>query len=426
MEILRPPQGSATVQMRIHGVDYQLLSSNTMLYNRFEAALQEAVAEEAHVSFTDVAVRTWAGSVIAEATVRVTRASSAMILQRRLDSLSMRSTVARSVRSVGGIQGASSGELVSVTTLSVETVESKEELQSGFTLSRPQPWLAAVTCVMAVCAVAWVALLPWQRQAKRSKVTLKENIGCGTYGEVWKADVDGKLAAVKIVKGNMASEELEAEFKMLSRFTHENIVRVISFNAKPPSLIMELCRESIYQRIHVRDLPVQVRRLLLDTSRGLHYLHAMEVVHRDLKSHNLLLDADNRGKLADFGLARITKSAALFTNSSFVGTVNYIAPEALAIKNPEYSFKTDVYAYAVLAWEVASRKIPYGKSDAAVIIGMVREGKRENLDMVVDEELRPFIEKAWAQDPSERYTSEEIVALLEHRSMQLWPALMTT
>jgi serine/threonine protein kinase len=279
---------------------------------------------------------------------------------------------------------------------------------------------------MAVCAVAWVALLPWQRQAKRSKVTLKETIGCGTYGEVWKADVDGKLAAVKIVKGNMASEELEAEFKMLSRFTHENIVRVISFNAKPPSLIMELCRESIYQRIHVRDLPVQVRRLLLDTSRGLHYLHAMEVVHRDLKSHNLLLDADNRGKLADFGLARITKSAALFTNSSFVGTVNYIAPEALAIKNPEYSFKTDVYAYAVLAWEVASRKIPYGKSDAAVIIGMVREGKRENLDMVVDEELRPFIEKAWAQDPSERYTSEEIVALLEHRSMQLWPALMTT
>merc|ERR1712060_979377 len=148
------------------------------------------------------------------------------------------------------------------------------------------------------------------------------------------------------------------------------------------------------ERIHAKDAPVQVRAFLLDAIQGLHYLHSMDVVHRDLKSHNVLFDERNTAKLADFGLARVsTTSSAMFTNQTFVGTVHYVAPEALAISSPKYSAKSDIYAFAVLAWEVSARRIPYRKSEPSVIVAMVRGGNREDLRLVADEDLRPFIEK---------------------------------
>jgi len=212
----------------------------------------------------------------------------------------------------------------------------------------------------------------------------------------------------------------------LEKFQHTNIVRVISFREQPPSLVMELCIESAFERIHTRDAPVQVRDFLLDAIKGLKYLHSVDVVHRDLKSHNVLFDKRNVAKLADFGLARVsTASSAMYTNQTFVGTVHYVAPEALAINDPKYSVKSDIYAFAILAWEVSSRRIPYKKSEPSVIVAMVRGGKREELKLLPDQELRPFIEKAWAQDPSERFSSEDILSLLRSKSMRMCPALMT-
>ncbi|CAK0829887.1 unnamed protein product [Prorocentrum cordatum] len=116
----------------------------------------------------------------------------------------------------------------------------------------------------------------------------------------------------------------------------------------------------------------------------------------------------------------------MFTNQTFVGTVHYVAPEALSINAPKYSAKSDIYSYAVLAWEVSARRIPYKKSEPSVIVAMVRGGNREELKLVPDQELRPFIEKAWHQDPDQRPTSAEILELLQHPSMRMWSALMTT
>eukprot|EP00931_Biecheleriopsis_adriatica_P065538 TRINITY_DN40047_c0_g1_i1.p1 TRINITY_DN40047_c0_g1~~TRINITY_DN40047_c0_g1_i1.p1 ORF type:complete len:560 (-),score=78.35 TRINITY_DN40047_c0_g1_i1:195-1874(-) len=326
------------------------------------------------------------------------------------------------VRIMAPAQAASNEVTFSDGIVSMEATARHEEFST-----QRRAWL--LVCGVATCLVvglAIVAVILFARHLSRKRgIQFVQRIGSGTYGEVWQGEVDGKVVAVKIIKGEMDKSELQAEFDILERCQHDNIVRVIAFRAHPPSLIMELCRESVYQRIHERNAPVQVRTFLLDTIQGLHYLHDMQVVHRDLKSHNVLLNQYNTAKLADFGLARVSTASARFTTRSFVGTVSYVAPEAFSISDPKYSFKSDIYAYAVLAWEVAARRIPYRKAEPSAIIGAVMQGKREDLELLVDQDLRPIIEKAWAQDPAERYTSNELLALLQDKSMRLWPALMT-
>lgn len=313
--------------------------------------------------------------------------------------------------------------LLGVPPAEVEAGEEELPARRGF-------WSTVAIC-LAVGSAAIAGVVRATRLArKRTELKKIRMIGVGSYGEVWEAELDGKPVAVKLLKGSASGvdvSELKAEFKMLEKFQHDNIVRVIDFREKPPSFVMELCVESAFERIHTRDAPVQVRDFLLDAIKGLEYLHSVDVVHRDLKSHNVLFDNRNTAKLADFGLARVsTASSAMYTNQTFVGTVHYVAPEALAITDPKYSTKSDIYAYAILAWEVSSRRIPYKKSEPSVIVAMVRGGTREKLELVPDHELRPYIEKAWHQDPDERPTSTEILAVLQHPSMRMWSALMTT
>ncbi|CAM9271886.1 unnamed protein product, partial [Sphacelaria rigidula] len=136
-----------------------------------------------------------------------------------------------------------------------------------------------------------------------------------------------------------------------SQLDHPNIVHLHGACMTPPRLfyVMELCEMSLFHLLHQcrRCIATKARvRMALDISRSMAYLHSRDppIIHRDLKSLNLLLASDNvTVKLCDFGLVRTTVTAA--------GTPAYMAPELL--QGRPFNKTVDVYAFGILLWEVS-------------------------------------------------------------------------
>ncbi|XP_063942444.1 probable serine/threonine-protein kinase SIS8 isoform X2 [Daucus carota subsp. sativus] len=176
--------------------------------------------------------------------------------------------------------------------------------------------------------------IPWE------DITLGERIGLGSYGEVYRGDWHGTEVAVKkFLDQELTGESLE-EFKsevgIMKRVRHPNVVLFMGAVTRPPnlSIVTEfLPRGSLYRLIHRPNNQLDVRRRLrmaLDAARGMNYLHNCTpvIVHRDLKSPNLLVDKNWVVKVCDFGLSRMKKGTFLSSRST-AGTAEWMAPEVL-------------------------------------------------------------------------------------------------
>jgi serine/threonine protein kinase len=161
---------------------------------------------------------------------------------------------------------------------------------------------------------------------------------------------------------------------------------------------------------------------MLDIAKGLDYLHKRKptIVHRDMKSSNVLITARGVAKIADFGLARVRNSTRSIIKS-LVGTVNWQAPE-LWVAHPRYNEKVDVYSAALVFWEclqwhLSQKRYPFegmnehaiyhevgGKQFRPSTATMRRQWGGEPLDL---------IDRMWAQDPKQRPDMSEVVKDLE-------------
>ncbi|KAK3123949.1 hypothetical protein QOZ80_8AG0638420 [Eleusine coracana subsp. coracana] len=193
--------------------------------------------------------------------------------------------------------------------------------------------------------------------------SMSNKIGQGGFGAVYYAELRGEKAAIK--KMDMqATNEFLAELKVLTHVHHLNLVRLIGF-----------CTESslflVYEYIDNGNLSQHLRgtgheplswaarvQIALDSARGLEYIHEHTVpvyIHRDIKSANILIDKNYRGKVADFGLAKLTEvgNTSLPTRG-IVGTFGYMPPEYA--RYGDVSPKVDVYAFGVVLYELISAK----------------------------------------------------------------------
>ncbi len=182
----------------------------------------------------------------------------------------------------------------------------------------------------------------------------------------------GQPVAVKRFKEAKLSSSEQAQLKdeaaVMANLHSPFLISLLGLSLEsPPLLVMELAPGgSLYHLLKdsSQALPWSQRlRLLRDIALGLSVLHAHELLHRDLKSLNILLDADGRAKLCDFGLSTL-KSQAKETRD--VGTLLWNAPEVLQGKAATPA--SDLYSFAIICWEVAARRIPYqtlpGKNDS--------------------------------------------------------------
>eukprot|EP00210_Caulerpa_lentillifera_P000401 g391.t1 len=213
-------------------------------------------------------------------------------------------------------------------------------------------------------------------------------------------------------------KEFRRECRILQRIPqHEKIVKM--YGVVGTCLVLEYCNfGSLFDLIHnpqYRLTPTKIKEILIDIAESMEVLHSRRIIHRDLKSGNLLVSSvgeDGREvvKLADFGLARNYLKNSTMTVG--IGTWQYSSPEFF--KNKKLTSKSDVYSFGVVLWELCTRKQPYYGRSFQEIFKCIVEKTDYSLKMpaIIDEQLVALYYKCVAMDPMHRPSFKEILTEL--------------
>ncbi|GFY89322.1 MAPK/ERK kinase kinase 1 [Actinidia rufa] len=245
-------------------------------------------------------------------------------------------------------------------------------------------------------------------------------LGSGSFGTVFEGFThDGFFFAVKEVslldqgsQGKQSLYQLEQEISLLSQFEHENIVRYLGTDKDDSKLyiFLELVTKgslaSLYQRYNLQDSQVSAytRQIL----HGLNYLHFRDVVHRDIKCANILVDVTGSVKLADFGLAKATK---LNDIKSCKGTAFWMAPEVVNRKNHGYGLAADIWSLGCTVLEMLTHKIPYSHLEGMQALFRIGKGELPLIPSSLSSDAQDFIYKCLQVIPEDRPTAAQ---LLDH------------
>ncbi|KAL3639396.1 hypothetical protein CASFOL_017303 [Castilleja foliolosa] len=252
-------------------------------------------------------------------------------------------------------------------------------------------------------------------------IALGERIGLGSYGEVYRGDWHGTEVAVKkFLDQDITGESLE-EFKsevwIMKKVRHPNVVLFMGAVTRPPNLsIVTEFLPSLYRLLHRPNNQLDERRRLrmaFDAARGMNYLHNCTpmIVHRDLKSPNLLVDRNWVVKVCDFGLSRMKHSTFLSSRST-AGTAEWMAPEVL--RNEPSNEKCDVFSFGVILWELCTMRQPWGGMNPMQVVGAVGfQHRRLDIPGNMDPAVADIIMKCWQTDPNQRPSFDEIMAALK-------------
>lgn len=273
---------------------------------------------------------------------------------------------------------------------------------------------------------------------------LRNSIGYGTTAEVYLGSWRSRTVAIKqlLVHRRLSKQEQVAfsrEINILTSVEHPNLVKLfgVTLSAPPFCIVMEYCEggslfDLLHNKAHVRLCLQQNVKMCTDVASAMEYLHCFQpqILHRDLKSLNLLLGNEVRQptdvpvvKVTDFGFSKFVDQAAgaSVAMTRNVGTVHWMAPEVFVTTN--YTEKVDVYSYGVVVFEIIRREPPYATMDRGDIQDHVLHGERPGLQEVpegcpaAEASLVRVAQRAWAQDPQERPTFTEI--LRDLRGIQL-------
>ena len=247
-------------------------------------------------------------------------------------------------------------------------------------------------------------------------------LGTGAYGNVVKATLDEVPCAAKILhraildSGDPGVNEFvtrfEQEIQILRDLKHACIVQFLCAVQDPttrkPILLMELMKESLTHFLESSTTDIHVPyhvqvNIAHDISLAIAHLHRNGVLHRDLSSNNILLDAEQKAKVTDFGMSKIADGDATMTRSRVThcpGTLAYMPPEALRTSR-KYSETFDTFSVGVLMVQIITRKFPSPtdptitrddpSSETGVTIVPIPEMKRRKADMDAVPGSHPFL-----------------------------------
>nr|KJB29020.1 hypothetical protein B456_005G080000 [Gossypium raimondii] len=257
----------------------------------------------------------------------------------------------------------------------------------------------------------------WEIDGRLLKIG--EKIACGSCGDLYRGIYLGQDVAVKILRSEHLNDTLEDEFAqevaILREVQHRNVVRFIGACTKSPqlSIVTEyMPGGSLYDYLHKNHNVLKLSQLLkfaIDVCKGMEYLHQSHIIHRDLKTANLLMDTDNVVKVADFGVARFLNQGGVMTAET--GTYRWMAPEV--INHQPYDQKADVFSFAVVLWELVTAKIPYDTMTPLQAALGVRQGLRPELPENAHPKLLDLMQRCWEAAPDMRPSFSEITTELE-------------
>ena len=227
---------------------------------------------------------------------------------------------------------------------------------------------------------------------------------------------NGNEVAIKKLKfKKLSGGELQAfqrEVAVLATARHPTLLGFVGATDTPPFCIVTewMPGGTLYHEIHkYKKLDATMRTIAaLDIARGMQFLHSKHIIHRDLKSLNVLLDGNGLAKICDFGFSRTADDENQIMTQN-VGTPHWMAPELLT-SNKSYTYKVDVYAYGIVLWEIVAGQLPYSGMDSTQIIAQVlMEDLRPVVPRNVSPKLKELMCQCWDRDPDVRPTFDEIV-----------------
>ncbi|KAJ8250237.1 hypothetical protein COCON_G00221590 [Conger conger] len=249
-----------------------------------------------------------------------------------------------------------------------------------------------------------------------SELVLEEIIGVGGFGKVYRGTWKDQEVAVKAARQDpdeditATANSVKQEAKLFSMLQHPNIIKLEGVCLEEPNLclVMEYARGGTLNRaLTGRRIPPHILvNWAVQIAKGMQYLHeeaVVPIIHRDLKSSNILLletiENDDIGKktlkITDFGLAREWHKT---TKMSAAGTYSWMAPEV--IKSSLFSKGSDVWSYGVLLWELLTGEVPYrGIDGLAVAYGVAVNKLTLPIPSTCPEPFAKLMEECWEQDP---------------------------
>ena len=262
---------------------------------------------------------------------------------------------------------------------------------------------------------------PMDSAIPKEQIRNLRQIEKGSFGIIYEATWRGTKIAVKKLPTTMTDKQL-AEFydeaALMKTLRHPNILQYlgISQSGREVCICMEFMPlGSLYHLLHLPSSSYSRHRaksICLDTVRGMNYLHQQQppIIHRDLKSHNLLVDRHWQVKVCDFGLSRITAQNQTMTAC---GTPSWTAPEVL--RNERYTTKADVYGFGVVMWELFARADPFpGMPPFQIVFAVGTQNLRPALGVDWPRPWVDLITRCWNEDPNARPTFEQLITIIEN------------
>lgn len=242
-----------------------------------------------------------------------------------------------------------------------------------------------------------------------------EHVGSGGMADVYKARdrLLERVVAVKILHAQLASDEeflqrFQQEAQGAARLSHPNIVGIYDVGEEQSFhyIVMEYVAGETLKALIQREGPLSVEmslRIAREIACALSHAHAHHLVHCDIKPHNILVTADGRVKVADFGIARAITSATMTYDGNVVGSVHYFSPEQA--KGTQITPKSDVYALGIVLYEMLTGRLPFhGETTVSVALKQLQEEPMALRQ--IDGQIPPIVEaivlKALTKDPVER------------------------
>ncbi|KAF2350193.1 Protein kinase domain [Trinorchestia longiramus] len=237
-----------------------------------------------------------------------------------------------------------------------------------------------------------------------------EWLGSGAQGAVFRGRLRGALVAVKKVK-----DKQETEINHLRKLNHANIVRFKGVCTTPPvyCIVMEYCPFGpLFNLIkNGHKIPPQlVASWAKQIAQGMNYLHLHRIIHRDLKSPNVLIGDQQRVKISDFGTSREWNDVSAIM--SFAGTLAWMAPEV--IRNEPCSEKVDIWSFGVVLWELLTGEIPYREVDnSAIIYGVGSNSLHLPIPNSCPDGFKLIVQMCWNPESRHRPSFKHILMHLD-------------
>lgn len=257
------------------------------------------------------------------------------------------------------------------------------------------------------------------------KFEIKERIDSGGYSEEYKAldRSTGEIVVLKRILSKNSSKIKQSfirEVSIMADVNHPFLLELIGFSIKNPLTIVtkyyqngSLFNYRQSQRGKIKLNSTQRTLIAMGIAHSMMYLHSLGIIHRDLKSLNVLLDDQLLPKLCDFGIARyVSYSSNLMTHQ--VGTALWMAPE-MFLNDQNYGPEVDVYSYSIILYELLTNDIPWANLNRDMMMKKVFvEQRRPELPKNAPSSLKSLIKMCWSQDPKSRPSFREIYEMFEN------------